>query len=49
MPLLLPPRLTASAVRLRDTARSRGLATVRPDGFAVPEGLFAARDRAFLR
>lgn len=41
MTLLLPPRLTASAARLRDAARARGLDTVRLDGFAVPEGLRA--------
>ncbi|WP_330300025.1 ATP-grasp domain-containing protein [Streptomyces sp. NBC_00503] len=42
MTLLLPPRLTASAARLRDAAHARGLATVRLDTFAVPEGLRAA-------
>lgn len=42
MTLLLPPRLTASAERLRDAAHARGLDTVRLDGFAVPEGLRAA-------
>ncbi|MCX5402802.1 ATP-grasp domain-containing protein [Streptomyces sp. NBC_00335] len=41
MPLLLPPRVTASAARLRDAAHARGLATVQLDGFAVPDGLRA--------
>lgn len=39
--LVLPPRLTASARSLRDTARARGIATVQLPGFAVPEGLRA--------
>ncbi|MBT2448810.1 ATP-grasp domain-containing protein [Streptomyces sp. ISL-43] len=42
MTLLLPPRLTASAARLRDAAHARGLDTAQLDGFAVPEGLRAA-------
>ncbi|WP_330334467.1 ATP-grasp domain-containing protein [Streptomyces sp. NBC_00536] len=42
MTLLLPPRVTASAARIRDAAHARGLATVQLDGFAVPEGLRAA-------
>ncbi|MBM7441489.1 ATP-grasp domain-containing protein [Streptomyces sp. HB132] len=37
--LVLPPRLTASALTLRDTARLRGLDTVRLTGREVPEGL----------
>ncbi|GGU62192.1 hypothetical protein GCM10010211_29030 [Streptomyces albospinus] len=39
--LLLPPRLTASATELRDTARRRGLRTVQLPTFAVPDGLRA--------
>ena len=39
--LLLPPRLTASAAGLRDTARRRGLHTVQLPRFALPEGLRA--------
>lgn len=39
--LLLPPRLTASAARLRDTAQRRGLATVQLPSFTVPAGLTA--------
>lgn len=46
MTLLLPPRVTASAARLRDAAHARGLATVRLDGFAVPEGLRAGHVHA---
>lgn len=43
MPLVLPPRLTASARTLRDTARLRGLETVQLPDREVPRGL---RDRA---
>ncbi|MFG2212390.1 ATP-grasp domain-containing protein [Streptomyces sp. NPDC048638] len=39
--LLLPPRLTASAAELRDTARRRGLRTVQLPTFTVPDGLRA--------
>ncbi|MFD9500464.1 ATP-grasp domain-containing protein [Streptomyces sp. NPDC060035] len=39
MTLVLPPRLTASARTLCDTARRRGLRTVQLPGFDVPEGL----------
>lgn len=39
--LLLPPRLTASAAGLRDTAHRRGLRTVQLPTFALPEGLRA--------
>ncbi|MFI8006941.1 ATP-grasp domain-containing protein [Streptomyces sp. NPDC086010] len=39
MPLILPPRLTASARVLRDTARRRGLPTVQLPDREVPEGL----------
>ncbi|WP_329210027.1 ATP-grasp domain-containing protein [Streptomyces sp. NBC_00683] len=39
MTLVLPPRLTASARTLRDTARRRGLRTVQLPDFDVPEGL----------
>ncbi|MFD6280877.1 ATP-grasp domain-containing protein [Streptomyces sp. NPDC060209] len=39
MPLILPPRLTASARTLRDTARRRGLHTVQLPDREVPEGL----------
>ncbi|MCM1965150.1 MULTISPECIES: ATP-grasp domain-containing protein [unclassified Streptomyces] len=41
MTLLLPPRVTPSAARLREAAHARGLATVQLEGFAVPEGLRA--------
>ncbi|WP_030296434.1 ATP-grasp domain-containing protein [Streptomyces katrae] len=41
MTLILPPRITDSAARLRDAARARGLDTVRLDTFAVPDGLRA--------
>ncbi|MER5896494.1 ATP-grasp domain-containing protein [Streptomyces sp. NPDC001876] len=39
MTLVLPPRLTASARTLGDTARRRGLPTVQLPDFDVPEGL----------
>ncbi|MEU1213882.1 ATP-grasp domain-containing protein [Streptomyces sp. NPDC005791] len=39
MPLVLPPRLTASALLLRDTARRRGLRTVQLPDHTVPEAL----------
>ncbi|MFJ9852260.1 ATP-grasp domain-containing protein [Streptomyces sp. NPDC101150] len=39
--LLLPPRLTASATELRDTARRRGLRTVQLPTFDLPDGLRA--------
>ncbi|MFC8230733.1 ATP-grasp domain-containing protein [Streptomyces sp. NPDC057287] len=39
MPLVLPPRLTASARSLRDTARRRGLDTVELTGHEVPPEL----------
>lgn len=39
MPLVLPPRLTASARTLRDTARRRGLRTVQLPDRTVPEEL----------
>ncbi|MFD4033991.1 ATP-grasp domain-containing protein [Streptomyces sp. NPDC058637] len=39
MALVLPPRLTASARVLRDTARRRGLRTVQLPDFQVPETL----------
>ncbi|MEU9058573.1 ATP-grasp domain-containing protein [Streptomyces sp. NPDC048430] len=39
MTLVLPPRLTASARTLRDSARRRGLRTVRLPDHEVPEGL----------
>ncbi|MFE9726894.1 ATP-grasp domain-containing protein [Streptomyces sp. NPDC005794] len=39
MPLILPPRLTASARTLRDTARQRGLRTVELPDHEVPEEL----------
>ncbi|MFD1830944.1 ATP-grasp domain-containing protein [Streptomyces desertarenae] len=41
MTLLLPPRLTGSARRLRDAAHHRGLRTVRLTSFDVPPGLRA--------
>ncbi|MEU8184897.1 ATP-grasp domain-containing protein [Micromonospora sp. NPDC049044] len=41
MTLVLPPRLTASAQRLRDTAHRRGLATVQLPTFTVPTGMRA--------
>ncbi|MDQ0795827.1 ATP-grasp domain-containing protein [Streptomyces sp. B1I3] len=51
MPLLLPPRLTASAQLLRDTARRRGLRTVQSPDIGVPAELRngaqdGARDRS---
>ncbi|WP_327280088.1 MULTISPECIES: ATP-grasp domain-containing protein [unclassified Streptomyces] len=42
MNLILPPRVTDSAARIRDAARARGLGTVRLESFAVPDGLRAA-------
>ncbi|MFJ6855258.1 ATP-grasp domain-containing protein [Streptomyces sp. NPDC091271] len=39
MTLVLPPRLTASARALRDSARRRGLHTLRLPDHEVPEGL----------
>lgn len=39
--LLLPPRLTASAERVRDAAERQGLATVQLPSFEVPPGLTA--------
>ncbi|MFB6812550.1 ATP-grasp domain-containing protein [Streptomyces sp. NPDC056387] len=42
MNLILPPRITDSAARLRDAARARGLDTVQLDSFSVPGGLRAA-------
>ncbi|WP_212847342.1 ATP-grasp domain-containing protein [Actinoplanes ianthinogenes] len=39
--MVFPPRLTASATRLRDTAERRGLEVVQLRGFEVPEGLRA--------
>ncbi|MGF1340697.1 ATP-grasp domain-containing protein [Streptomyces flavovirens] len=39
MTLVLPPRLTASARLLRETARRRGLRIAHLPGFDVPEGL----------
>ncbi|MFG2538531.1 ATP-grasp domain-containing protein [Streptomyces sp. NPDC048511] len=39
MPLVLPPRLTASARTIRDSARRRGLHTVQLPDQEVPEGL----------
>ncbi|MFF0451423.1 ATP-grasp domain-containing protein [Streptomyces sp. NPDC004609] len=41
MTLVLPPRLTASARRLREAARRRGLPTVQLPAFDVPPGLRA--------
>ncbi|MET8041317.1 ATP-grasp domain-containing protein [Micromonospora sp. NPDC005215] len=41
MTLVLPPRLTASAQRLRDAAHRRGLPTVQLATFEVPAGLQA--------
>ncbi|MBP2479226.1 hypothetical protein JOF53_008098 [Crossiella equi] len=41
MPLLLPPRLTASADAIRDAARRRGLDVVQLPSFELPEGLVA--------
>ncbi|MEU9113238.1 ATP-grasp domain-containing protein [Streptomyces sp. NPDC048483] len=44
--LLLPPRLTASATELRDTARRRGLHTVQLPTFTLPHGLRASHVHA---
>ncbi|MEV6580810.1 ATP-grasp domain-containing protein [Streptomyces sp. NPDC051582] len=41
MTLILPPRITDSAARLREAAHARGLDTVRLGTFAVPDGLRA--------
>ena len=41
MPLVLPPRLTASAESIRDAARLRGLRTIQLPTFEVPPGLLA--------
>ncbi|MGC5285357.1 ATP-grasp domain-containing protein [Micromonospora sp. DT231] len=41
MTLVLPPRLTASAQRLREAAHRRGLPTVRLPTFEVPAGTHA--------
>ncbi|MEU6890412.1 ATP-grasp domain-containing protein [Streptomyces sp. NPDC046557] len=44
--IVLPPRLTVSAARLRDAAHARGLPTVQLDSFLVPAGLRAGHVHA---